>query len=402
MRNVRLDIFFILLFWAIIGIFVGWIFRSDGIDFMQYESDAWYFYDVASTGKFNFESSVIYFLTHENLLPIFIYDLLYSTLLKFSITLDPIYGILVNSVVIVFINYWTVGLSSKVLNTNRKQSLIQANLLGSFGISLLFGGIHLRDCWAMLLVVISVRYFHKGLYRKVSVLKNFFVLLSLMAVGYLIRTEMLIIPLIAYCATIFVNRRKNIGNGVVFYAVLILASYAVIQYYHLIVGQYDKYLELTESNVRDSSIAFSLIYEQPIFVATFFSSILIAFIKFPFYSGMFRDSYSFFMAIASLQMIFFIPYFLKNSVGVIYSGSKLRASYVYFLVVILVMLIAVSLTSHQARHFFVVYPLMVLVVVPYQEVLLGLRLQKLYTQLAYVLLALVFSLHLFLAFRLVF
>lgn len=402
MRNVRLDIFFILLFWAIIGIFVGWIFRSDGIDFMQYESDAWYFYDVASSSKFDFESSVIYFLTHENLLPIFIYDLLYSTLSKFSITLDPIYGIMVNSVVMIFINYWTVGFSSKVLNTNRKQSLIQANLLGSFGISLLFGGIHLRGCWAMLLVVISVGYFHKGLYRKVSVIKNLFVLLSLMVIGYLIRTEMMIIPLLAYCATIFVNRRKNIGNGVVFYAVLILASYAVIQYYQLIVYQYDKYLELTESNVRDSSIAFSLIYDQPIVVATFFSSILIAFIKFPFYSGMFRDSYSFFMAIASLQMIFFIPYFLKNTVGVIHSCSKLRPSYVYFLVVILGMLIAISLTSHQARHFFVVYPLMVLVVVPYQEVLLGLRKQKLYTKLAYVLIALVFSLHFFLAFRLAF
>lgn len=359
---------FILLAWAITGIVIGWLFRLDGSDFMQFESDAGVFFESASSGLLDVEPNILYFLTHENLLPMAIWNFIYSSLKLISINPDPIYGIIANTCTMVLSNFLIVRYSRNVLGTSGRQSLLQANLLGGFGVFLMFGGIHLRDCFAVLLMTVSAIFFNRGIVDKQGLSKRLMMLLVLMVVGFLTRTEMVVIALLGFTSQIFLNAKKSFFDAFQFIFPLLLAIIMYGAIFNIVSEQYQAYMALSKAESGSSSLAYSALYEAPLLISTILSAFLVLFIKFPFFAGIFSDSYAFFLSIGAFQMIFFIPYFFYKVVQVIASTGELRDRYLHFVLIIFGLLLAVSLTSMQARHFFVAYPLMVLVAVPNNKI----------------------------------
>jgi hypothetical protein len=193
-----------------------------------------------------------------------------------------------------------------------------------------------------------------------------------MAVAFLCRKEGFALPLMIYfisSVTPFLNKGWPVKFAILLFAGVFALLLVWMDVHKLIIENYEKYKLLSQNESQGDSLGYFILYDLPFPLSTLASSVLLLFIKFPFWRNLFFDSYTFFVAITSLQMLFVAPAFL--AIVLYMAFNQLAIEYKYLLYVILSLLLATAITSNQVRHFASVYPFLLLVYQSRKKILIG-------------------------------
>jgi hypothetical protein len=345
---------------ALLAILVGYLFRTSIHDYMQFDSDAYYFFDAASTGELEvgLDESI---LVTENSLPLTVWGWLYDATRTVGLPADPIWGILLNTFMVILAQLLALQYARKCFDFVARDLLKLTLLMSMNGAFMMFAGIHMRDAFLLLFGVASVIAFHPpdGPFTLVSHLRKLPLLLLLMAGSFLCRTESFVIPLVCYAIS---GAFALKGSSIITKLALLLAGAISIgallslDILALIVENYEAYQQLSSDESQEGSLGYTLIYELPFPLSTFASSTLLLFIKFPFWRSMFFDSYTFYLSLAALQMLFVAPAFISLSLFAAFNFVRIPRPHTYLFAVVFAVLFMTAITSMQVRHFAVVYP----------------------------------------------
>ena len=88
-----------LLLGVVVGITIGYLFRTMIWDYMQHGSDAAYFFEAASTGDYDFSLDESLLFT-ENQVPLILYGEIYALMSSLGFDADPLGGILSNTALV--------------------------------------------------------------------------------------------------------------------------------------------------------------------------------------------------------------------------------------------------------------------------------------------------------------
>lgn len=346
---------FIFLISILSAIVVGYIYRVNGDEFQNY-SDPELLFSAAKELSSLFEAKSL-----ENLLPLFVYSkgiLLANSLFGVD---NHLVGILINTVIIIKTVHLTPSFISFCpgfsLNLNRYYMLSATS-----GMYLLFAGIHLRDSFAILLTAYAFKYMFN--YQQSTLIKYFssnglyllFITIIFASLLFFTRIEYVLVPFILLY--IMVSRSFDKFKH------LAILPLALISLLHLITSRqesdllpffnnYIAYRELSFATSSDSSIGNYILYGLPFPLSFIFSSLSVLFVKFPFWLGMWNNAYNVFVSIAAIQMIFVVPIFVYLSMR-IYGKSCVLFDVIIMLS--LYLLVMISTTSIQSRHFAVMLP----------------------------------------------
>ncbi len=346
---------------TLVSMLIGWVFRATSYDYMQHDSDAAYFFDAASAGHFDFklDASVI---EEENWLPLTLWSGIYGTISQLGVSPGPFWGILLNAFLVFISHVITVSFARRTFGLTNLQSLGLALLLALNGVMMLFAGIHMRDAFLLITTTASIVLLRPGGGSTPgNHVWQLAALIALMYIAFLCRTEGFTVPLMIYILALGVKlRRCGRIQKVLFAGAALGGAVAAVAsgFLDLAVHNYSAYQLLAQTESKESSLAYYLLYELPFPISTGASTVLLLFIKIPFWRGMFFDSYSFFMSIAAVQMLFIAP-----AIIVIIFRSLFHevGSDVYYLVLVqLGLLLMVAVTSNQVRHFAIGYPFLIL------------------------------------------
>lgn len=348
---------------AVLAMLVGYSFRLLMHDYMQQDSDAAGFFEDASNGGLDLALDDSLLGENENSMPVTTWSWIYDVARAIGLPADPVWGILLNGALFVVSLLLVVRYARDKFDFGARAQLVLALSMSLNGVLLLFAGIHLRDIFLVFLCVLSVIAFHPadgeltlgGYLRKVPQL------LVLMVLSFLCRKESFVVPMLTFCISASFALRTSrlatkVGLGIVVAAVI--AAVLSLDVISLIVDNFEAYQLLSTEESDAGSLAYFLIYELPFPVSALASAVLILFIKFPFWRAMFFDSYSFFMSLGALQMLFVAPAFIALAVYGLF--NPIRRPFAYLLYVVLAVLLITAITSNQVRHFAIVYPFLFL------------------------------------------
>jgi hypothetical protein len=355
-----------------VGIFIAWIFRTTSNDYMQHDSDAAYFFETATTGNSEFKLDVS-LVEEENSLPIMLWSSIYRVISHLGQP-DPFGGIVLNALLVVCSQLIVIVFARRIFYFSSKQLVFFALLLASNGLLMMFAGIHIRDAFLLVTTTISIVLFRpRADSIVVSRVWRFVALISLMFIAFLCRKEGFIVPLMVYLIALSM---KLTGRGslwkILFVGLALVFTVAVVGsgVIDLAIDNYTAYKLLSQAESKDSSLAYYLLYELPFPVSTIASAVLLLFIKIPFWRGMFFDSYSFFISLAAIQMLFIIPAIIPIVWRSIF--HNVGSDVLYLVLVLLGLLFIVAITSNQVRHFAIGYPFLILLY-QYRQQVLGTR-----------------------------
>jgi hypothetical protein len=356
---------------AIVAVTIGYVFRVTIYDSMQQDSDAAYFFNLASSGDYDFPLDESLLVT-ENQLPIAAYGAVYNSLSNLGIDADPFWGILLNALLVVTSQMIAVHYARHRFGFSHTM-LVKLSLLIAFnGLMMMFAGIHMRDAFLLCTATISVAVFHpqpgRGSWGRR--LRRFIWLLVLMAVSFLCRKEGFAVPLLVYLISILAPldfSARSVQVKLLMVAAVLSAFVLRFDVIGLITDNYAAYKLLSQDESASSSLAYSLLYDLPFPFSTLAAGILLLFIKIPFWRAGLYDSYSFYMSIAALQMLFIAPAFI----GLLGYAllHKVDSRYRYLMLVLVSMLFVTAITSNQARHFAIVYPMLMIIYLSRREII---------------------------------
>jgi hypothetical protein len=348
----------------------SWI---SGYDVMQNESDAAYFFDVASTGSYDFRLDGP-LLLNENSAPILLWTWIYRLTAALGVMPDPLWGILLNSGLVVASQFMILVYARRRFGIEGRSLLGLAALMSLNGVMMMFAGIHMRDAFLLLTTVVSVIVFHPDESRRSlsGRVRNFLLLMVLMIAAFLCRTEGFAVPLAIYLIATAVNFRMQ---GLYVKVALVLAAGALaavivwLDAFRLVLDNYESYRLLSQDESSQSSLAYYFLYDLPFPLSTFASSILLLFIKIPFWRDWLFDSYAFYVSITALEMVLVAPAFLAVAWYVLFNSTSRACRYLVLLVS--AVLLMAALTSAQVRHFAVVYPCLLLLYQMRNRIIVG-------------------------------
>ena len=375
---------------ALVAMSIGYVFRSTIYDFMQQDSDAAYFFVTASTGDYDFSLDESLLVT-ENQLPIVAYGTVYSFLSELGLDADPAWGILLNTTLVVT-SLWIALRYARCRFGFSNAMLVKLSLLMAFnGVLMMFAGIHMRDAFLLCTATIAVAVFHPGRGRTSftrSVAKLLW-LLVLMVLSFLCRKEGFAVPLLIYLISIIAPMdysARSVKLNLLAVAAVFLVFVVQFDILDLVSENYRAYKLLSQDESANSSLAYFLLYDLPFPVSTLASGLLLLFIKVPFWRGGLFDSYSFYVSVAALQMIFVAPVFL----GILGYAlvNKVDYRFRYLLLIVLSMLFVTAITSNQVRHLAIVYPVLMILFVCQRNIIPAARLKD-YRRFSYALSGLV-------------
>lgn len=353
-----------------VAMFLGWIFRTTTYDYMQHDSDAAYFFETATTGNSDFKLDLS-LVEEENSLPIMLYSSVYRVISHLGGQPDPFWGIVFNAMLVAFSQLVVITFANRIFGFSSKRLVFFALLLASNGVLMMFAGIHMRDSFLLLTTTISIVLFRPRADSLVgSRVWRFVSLVSLMFIAFLCRKEGFLVPLMVYIIALGMklSRRGRLFK-VLFVGVALGFTVAAVgsDLFNLAIDNYTAYKLLSQAESKDSSLAYYLLYELPFPFSTIASAVLLLFIKIPFWRGMFYDSYSFFISLAAIQMLFITPAIIPIVWRSIFHNvsSDVR----YLVLVLLGLLFMVAITSSQVRHFAICYPFLLLLYKYRQEVI---------------------------------
>jgi hypothetical protein len=183
------------------------------------------------------------------------------------------------------------------------------------------------------------------------------ILFILAALSFVSRKEGFIVPLLVYMLSFAMTiDYRRISVRFILLTMLLIAGVAVDQFevIQLAIENSERYKLLTQDETTNSSIGYYLLYELPEPLSTLASMVLLLFIQVPFWRRALFDSYTFFMTMGAMQMLFIAPAFLSIAWFALIKQVELRFRYLIY--ILLVMLLITSLTSKQVRHFAIMYP----------------------------------------------
>jgi uncharacterized membrane protein (Fun14 family) len=369
---------------AIVAMAIGYAFRITIHDYMQQDSDAAYFFITASTGDYDFSLDESLLLT-ENQLPVIAYGAIYELLADIGINADPFWGILLNALLVVTSQLIAV-LYARTRFGFSNPKLIRLSLLISFnGLMMMFAGIHMRDAFLLLTATVSVVVFHPppgpSSFRRRTA--RFAWLALLMVSSFLCRKEGFAVPLLIYLLSSIAPLDFRSGS-VRLRLLLVVAAFVGfvlwLDVINQIVDNYNAYKLLSQDESATSSLAYSLLYELPFPFSTLAASVLLLFIKMPFWRAGLYDSYSFYMSVAAFQMLFVAPVF----VGLLGYAllNRIDCRFRYLMLILVSMLFVTAVTSNQVRHFAIVYPALMIVYMSRKDILPAAT-QRRYANFAY-------------------
>lgn len=358
----------------ILGIFlamtIGYLFRTTILDFMQHESDAAYFFETASTGDYDFSFDETLLFT-ENQLPLIVYGHVYALMSSIGLVPDPLGGILVNAALV----FAALGLTLHYARTRfgfgpRRQFQLAA-LLAFNGLVMMFSGIHMRDAFLLFTTTVAMVALHPtpGRTSLARHATRFGMLLVLVVLSFLSRREGFAVPTLIYVlsyASKLDFRRTGVRLALLALVAVVGLVYVQSDVNRLVTESADAYKLLSQEESTGSSLAYYLLYELPAPFSTLAGMVLLLFIKIPFWRGALHDSYSFYVTLAALQMLFIAPAFIGLCWFAMRRRLELRLRYLFF--ILFAMVVVVTLTSHQVRHFSVVYPALMIVFLCRDEV----------------------------------
>lgn len=356
-----------------VAMFLGWIFRTTSYDYMQHDSDAAYFFETANTGNSDFKLDVS-LVEEENSLPIMLYSSVYRVISHLGGQPDPFWGIVLNALLVVSSHLIVIIFAHRIFGFSSKRLVFFALLLASNGVLMMFAGIHMRDAFLLVTTTISIVLFRP---RAASIVGSrvwrFVALISLMFIAFLCRKEGFIVPLMVYLIACSMKLYRR-GRLLKFLFVGVALGFTVAAVgsglFDLAIDNYNAYKLLSQAESKDSSLAYYLLYELPFPVSTIASAVLLLFIKIPFWRGMFFDSYSFFISLAAIQMLFITPAIIPIVWRSIFHNVSSDVRYLVF--VLLGLLFMVAITSNQVRHFAICYPFLILLY-KYRQEIIGAR-----------------------------
>lgn len=371
---------------ATLAMLIGYFFRSSIHDYMQYDSDAFEFYTAASGASpdVGLDESL---LIIENLLPIFAWGWMYDLADLLGFDTDPFWGILLNAALVISAEILTLIYARRTFGFDNRKLVLLTLLMSTNGLFLMFAGIHMRDAFLLFFCVLSVIAFHprdgdiklSGYFAKVPLL------LLLCLLSFFCRTESFIIPVIAFCiSACFALKTSRPATKLSLLLLLLLAigGLLTLDIVSLVIDNYEQYQMLSSDENQGDSLAYSLIYELPFPISTILSSILLLFVKFPFWKSMFFDSYSLYVALGALQMLFVAPQFICVATASLLNFGGTARRYIYLLAMIGAVLAMTAITSNQVRHFAIVYPFLFMLCVE-RDQLIPLRQQWIYRLIQY-------------------
>lgn len=347
---------------------IGAYFRSATYDTMQTEADAGYFFEVSSSFFM-----LIVDPGSENMGPIYLWATLYRALEQVGIQPDPLWGILINSGLVVAALYLFYRYAWRFYALTAHQAKWLALLMGSNGVLMMSAGIHLRDSFLIFLTTIAVilygRPFNQWPIRFPG--SRVAVLAGLSFLSYLCRVESAMVPIMVAMVAIYAfgMRRLDVrirmavlvlGGSALFFAFSRLIDFNA--FYSDFVGRnHESYRELSERESDAGSVALYLLYQLPGYISAFAGSLQTLFIKIPAWLNIGRGSYDFYLALAAIQMLVVAPLAVSTMLASIYRRYNDRV--MFHVLATVVLLVMVALTSIQVRHFAVLYPSLMLLVV---------------------------------------
>ena len=347
---------------------IGAGFRSATYDEMQTEGDAGYFFNVSSSFFTLFSNP-----GNENLGPIYLWAALYRALEQVGIQPDPVWGILINSGLVVAALYLFYRYALRFYALGANQAKWLAVLMGSNGVMMMSAGIHMRDAFLIFLTTVAVtlygRPFNQWPIRFPG--SRVAVLAGLSFLSYTCRVEGAVIPIMVAMVAVYAfgMRRLDVriripvlvlGGVALFFAFTLSGGFNTL-YTDFVTGNRDVYRKLSESESDAGSAALYLLYQLPGYLSVVVGSLQMLFIKVPVWANMWRGSYDFYMALAAIQMLVIAPLATSTMLASIYRRYSDRV--MFHVLATVVLLVMVSLTSIQVRHFAVLYPSFILLVV---------------------------------------
>lgn len=350
-----------------LAIYLGYIFRNVTNDFMQYESDAAYFYEegLASGESLSNEPLTTFVIQNEDILPIATYRMIYTFCAMVGLHPDPIYGIVFNAVLVLLSELLIICYAIRRFNLDVKEQVLYAGLLASNGMLMMFAGIHMRDAFPLFTTTVSIIAFHpKTQLTLLSHSNRLFWLITLMLLSFLCRVEGCIIPLVIYMASLWVSQRAKgkFGIAVAIASVVTIGVYILgLDLFEMVTSNIEAYQKLSMDESSTGSIAYLLLYNIPFPMSLIMSFILLLYIKIPIWRGLFYDSYSFYVSISSIQMLMVAPVFL--TIVFFAATNRIVIEQKYLLLCVLAIFFMTAMTSKQIRHAAIIYPAMLLLVV---------------------------------------
>jgi hypothetical protein len=347
---------------------IGAYFRSATYDIMQTEADAGYFFNLTSS----------FFTLYadpgsENLGPIYLWATLYLALEQVGIRPDPLWGILINSGLVVAALYLFYRYALRFYALTANQAKWLALLMGSNGVMMMSAGIHMRDSFLIFLTTLAVtlygRPFNQWPIRFPG--SRVAVLAGLSFLSYLCRVESAVIPMMVAMIAIYAFGMRRLDVRIRM-PVLVLGGCALILAFALlgdfntlfssfVTGNRDSYRRLSELESDSGSLALYFLYQLPVYLSAVVGALQMLFIKIPAWLNIWRGSYDFYMALAAIQMLVVAPLAISTMLASIYRRYSDRV--MFHVLATVVLLLMVSLTSIQVRHFAVLYPSLMLLVV---------------------------------------
>ena len=355
--------------WHIIVLIAGIVFsnivsaisRSDGDDYIQFDSDAAYFFETASDTGVSLRGPEAILLI-EHLVPLAVWRTAYKLSLKLGISANREIGILVNGIVVLISLISVLWFAKSTFSVDQPTLNLIAVSLSVAGMHWLFAGLHLRDAFVQNFFILSTIAASQFTYRRkwTASLAATVALIVLSALLFFTRTEGAFFPPVALCVALSVRQRSVIKIGLLLatgaLAVLAIGGSRLLD---LVLTNYEAYRELTL--IEDGGgIGATLLYDLPIPISTVFATLQILFVKIPIWRGMFVDAYSFFVSVSAMQMLVWAPPFLLYTISRSISGLETRESRLFILRIIWINLVLTAATSIQVRHFAALWPFVII------------------------------------------
>ncbi len=362
---------------VVVAMTIGYVFRSTIWDYMQHGSDAAYFFETASTGDYDFslDESLLF---AENQIPLILYGSVYALMSSLGLDANPFGGIFVNAAMMIAAIALALHYARTRFGFGPRRQLKLAGLLSFNGLIMMFVGIHMRDAFLFFLTTAAVVAFHPSpgrtpLPRHAA---RFCMLVLLAVLSFLSRKESFAVPILVYILA-FVStldfRRAGIRLALLACAAAVATVIVRFNAIELVTDNAEAYKLLSQEESSGSSLAYYLLYDLPPPFSTLAGMVLLLFIKVPFWRGALYDSYSFYMSLAALQMLFIAPTVIGLGWFALRNRVELRHRYLFF--ILAAMAFIVTLTSNQVRHFATVYSALMIVYLCRDEIVPWARLR---------------------------
>jgi hypothetical protein len=341
-------------------------------DPFQVSSDAGLFFNVTSNKDFFSYPILELQLFFENVLPLYIWAIIYRLELFLFGSNHYFTGIIVNISLISLSSVSLLNSARVVFNDNLKNKILTLLVLTS-GTFYMFSSIHIRDVFALFLCTLIFNTYTKKFIEKDNKKSVFFhlyhggilyIVLNLFFsfILFFIRKEFVIVPFVMYFIYFYLKFWKSHFSFKLFayffiiIFVFLFIYFDIINSVQILLDEKLKYDEFSNDEANDS-LGNKLVINQPILIRMLIGPIYMFFFPIPFWTGFFSNSfYHFAKSISVIQFYFIAPLVLINFKN-FFVTKNLSLLFKFSILIVLFFSFFISLTSLETRHLGAFFPI---------------------------------------------